>query len=110
VTNKLYKNKFLKKERIFKNMNKKDLVKAIAEKVGMTQKDVALVVDALPEVIKEGVVAGEKVALSGFLTFTKKHVEAKTGTTKLGGVEKEWSTPAKDEVAVKISKIYKAID
>ena len=44
-----------------------------------------------------------------FLTFDKKHVDAKSGVTKLGGVEKPWTTPAKDEISVKISKSYKAI-
>lgn len=91
-------------------MNKTEIVREIANKIeGASQKDVALILDTFQEVVKETVVTGEDVKLAGFLTFSKKHVPAKSGTTKLGGVEKAWTTEAKDEVSVKISKAYKAI-
>ena len=90
-------------------MNKTQLVKELAERTNLTQKDISTVLDAFQSVVKDTVVNGNKVSLTGFLTFDKKHVEAKTGVTKLGGVEKPWSTPAKDEISVKISKSYKAI-
>ena len=90
-------------------MNKTELVREIANKTQMTQKDVAAVIDVLPEVIKEAVIGGEKVAIAGFLTFDKKHVQAKSGVSRIGGVEKPWTTPEKDEVKVTLSKAYKAI-
>ena len=90
-------------------MNKTELVKEISNQTTLSQKDVAIVIDAFQSVVKDTVANGDKVSLTGFLTFDKKHVEAKTGVTKLGGVEKPWSTPAKDEISVKISKSYKAI-
>ena len=90
-------------------MNKTELVKEIANQTTLTQKDITTVLDAFQSVVKDTVVNGDKVALTGFLTFDKKHVPAKSGITKLGGVEKPWSTPAKDEISVKISKSYKAI-
>ena len=90
-------------------MNKTELVKEIANQTTLTQKDITTVLDAFQSVVKDTVANGDKVSLTGFLTFDKKHVEAKTGVTKLGGVEKPWSTPAKDEISVKISKSYKAI-
>ena len=90
-------------------MNKTELVKEIANQTTLTQKDITTVLDAFQSVVKDTVANGDKVSLKGFLTFDKKHVEAKTGVTKLGGVEKPWSTPAKDEISVKISKSYKAI-
>ena len=90
-------------------MNKTQLVKELAERTNLTQKDISTVLDAFQSVVKDTVVNGDKVALTGFLTFDKKHVDAKSGVTKLGGVEKPWSTPAKDEISVKISKSYKAI-
>lgn len=94
---------------IIENMNKTELVKEISNQTTLSQKDVAIVIDAFQSVVKDTVANGDKVLLTGFLTFDKKHVEAKTGVTKLGGVEKPWSTPAKDEISVKISKSYKAI-
>ena len=91
-------------------MNKTQLVKEITSKVeGATQKDVALILDTFAEVVKDTVVNGDDVKLTGFLTFSKKHVPAKSGVSKIGGVEKPWATEEKDEVSVKISKAYKAI-
>lgn len=90
-------------------MNKTELVKEIANQTTLTQKDVATVIDTFQSVVKNTVTNGDRVALTGFLTFDKKHVDAKSGVTRLGGVEKPWTTPAKDEVSVKISKSYKAI-
>ena len=90
-------------------MNKTELIKEIANQTTLTQKDITTVLDAFQSVVKDTVTNGDKVALTGFLTFDKKHVDAKSGVTKLGGVEKPWSTPAKDEISVKISKSYKAI-
>ena len=90
-------------------MNKTQLVKELAERTNLTQKDISTVLDAFQSVVKDTVANGDKVSLTGFLTFDKKHVDAKSGVTKLGGVEKPWSTPAKDEISVKISKSYKAI-
>ena len=90
-------------------MNKTELVKEIANQTTLTQKDITTVLDAFQSVVKDTVANGDKVSLTGFLTFDKKHVDAKSGVTKLGGVEKPWSTPAKDEISVKISKSYKAI-
>ena len=92
-------------------MNKTQLVKEIANRInGASQKDVAIVIDTFQEVIKETVVAGDKVALTGFLTFDKKHVPAKSGVVQLGDKKGQtWETPEKDEVKVTISKTYKAI-
>ena len=60
--------------------------------------------------VKDTVANGDKVSLTGFLTFDKKHVEAKTGVIQLGDKKGQtWNTPAKDEISVKISKSYKAI-
>ena len=95
---------------IIENMNKTELVKEISNQTTLSQKDVAIVIDAFQNVVKDTVVNGDKVALTGFLTFDKKHVEAKTGVIQLGEKKgQKWNTPAKDEISVKISKSYKAI-
>ena len=91
-------------------MNKTELVKEIANQTTLSQKDVATVIDAFQNIVKDTVVNGDKVALTGFLTFDKKHVDAKTGVIQLGEKKGQtWTTPAKDEISVKISKSYKAI-
>ena len=91
-------------------MNKTELVKEISNQSTLSQKDVATVIDAFQNIVKNAVVSGDKVALTGFLTFNKKHVDAKTGVIQLGEKKGQtWTTPAKDEISVKISKSYKAI-
>ena len=91
-------------------MNKTQLVKELAERTNLTQKDISTVLDAFQSVVKDNVANGDKVSLTGFLTFDKKHVEAKTGVIQLGEKKGQtWTTPAKDEISVKISKSYKAI-
>lgn len=92
-------------------MNKTELVREIANRIeGATQRDIACVIDTFAEVVKETVVAGDKVALTGFLTFDKKHVPAKSGIVQLGDKKGQtWETPEKDEVKVSLSKTYKAI-
>lgn len=91
-------------------MNKTQLVKELAERTSLTQKDISTVLDTFQEVVKDTVANGDKVSLTGFLTFSKKHVDAKTGVIQLGEKKGQtWTTPAKDEISVKISKSYKAI-
>ena len=91
-------------------MNKTQLVKELAERTNLTQKDISTVLDAFQSVVKDTVTNGDKVSLTGFLLFDKKHVEAKTGVIQLGEKKGQtWTTPAKDEISVKISKSYKAI-
>ena len=60
-------------------MNKTELIAAVAEKVGMTKKDAERVINATVETITEKMVAGEKVAMSGFGIFEVKAREARVG-------------------------------
>ena len=60
-------------------MNKGELIKAIAEKAGFTQKDAAAAYDAFLCSLTEALKAGEKVQLVGFGNFEVKDVPAKTG-------------------------------
>lgn len=53
-------------------MNKLELTKSVATKVGLTQKDAAVAVDAVIESIKEGMVEDGKVQIVGFGTFEVK--------------------------------------
>ena len=94
-----------------KKMNKTQLVKEIAGRIeGVSQKDVALILDTFQEVVRDTVIAGDVVKMTGFLTFAKKHIPAKSGVVQLGDKKGQtWETPEKDEISVKISKSYKTI-
>lgn len=60
-------------------MNKGELIKAIAEKAGFSNKDAAIAYDAFIATVTEALKAGEKVQLVGFGSFEVKEVAAKTG-------------------------------
>ncbi len=50
-------------------MNKSELVKALAEKAEITQKDAAKALDSLVETIQGALAAGDKVQIIGFGSF-----------------------------------------
>ena len=60
-------------------MNKSELVTKVAEKSGLTKKDVNKVVDSFMETVEETLLQGEKVVLVGFGTFEVKTRKARSG-------------------------------
>lgn len=59
-------------------MNKQEMLKAVAEKSGMTIKDTGAFYEAFVETISETLKSGDKVALVGFGTFAAKKRAART--------------------------------
>ncbi|NLC72997.1 MAG: HU family DNA-binding protein [Ruminococcaceae bacterium] len=60
-------------------MNKADLITVVAEKTGLSKKDVKCVIDATFDSITEELVSGEKVSLVGFGNFDVKERAARIG-------------------------------
>ena len=60
-------------------MNKNELVRAIANKAGITIKDADIALDAVIGAITDGLNNGEKVQISGFGTFELKVKPAREG-------------------------------
>ena len=60
-------------------MNKNELVRAIANKAGITLKDAALALDGVIGAITDGLNDGEKIQISGFGTFELKVKPAREG-------------------------------
>ena len=87
-------------------MNKTELIKAISDKAGITQKDIAVVYDAALEVLTETLLAGEKVALVGFGTMEVKKVAAKTGINPK--TKQAVTIPACNKPVFKFGDSYKA--
>ena len=50
-------------------MNRIELTRAIAQRAGLEEKQAAAALEALTAAIREGLDAGEKIALTGFGTF-----------------------------------------
>ena len=60
-------------------MNKSELIAAVAQRAGVTNKDAERVVNATFETIAAQLTAGEKVQLAGFGGFEVKTREARVG-------------------------------
>ena len=86
-------------------MNKGELIKAMAEKAGFTNKDAAIAYDAFIATVTEALKAGEKVNLVGFGSFEVKNVAAKTGINPQTKAPVE--IPACKKPVMKFGKAYK---
>ena len=91
-------------------MTKTEMIGAIANKIeGATKKDIGVVIDALTDVIKEAVLAGDTVTIPEICKISSKTVKERSGVTKLGNVEKAWTKPAHKEACIKTLKSFKNI-
>lgn len=86
-------------------MNKGELIKAIAEKAGFTNKDAAAAYEAFVDVVTEALKAGEKVQLVGFGTIEVKEVAAKVGINPQ--TKEKVSIAACKKPVMKFGKAYK---
>jgi len=68
-------------------MNKTELVKAVAERAELTQKDAAEVLDALFDTITQTLAKEEKIQLIGFGTFEVRDRAARKGRNPQTGEE-----------------------
>lgn len=88
-------------------MNKGELIKAMAEKAGFTNKDAAIAYEALVDSITEALKNGEKVQLVGFGTIEVKEVAAKEGINPQ--TKEKVAIPACKKPVMKFGKAYKEL-
>ena len=90
-------------------MTKTDLVNYIAEEANLTKADATRALDAFMSGVAKGLKEDEKVALTGFCTFTAKQKAAKKGRNPRTG--EEVTIPARVAVTVKVgSKLKDALN
>lgn len=82
-----------------KNMNKSELIAAMALKAGLTKVQAKNALEALMDTSKEALKKGEKIALIGFGTFSVLDRKARTGHNPRTG--KSIKIPAKKIVKFK---------
>ena len=87
-------------------MNKGELIKAMAEKAGLLQKDAAAAYDAFVASVTEALKAGEKVQLVGFGTFEVRARNERKGRDPR--TKEEIVIPASKVPAFKVGKAFKA--
>ncbi|OGI00636.1 MAG: DNA-binding protein [Candidatus Melainabacteria bacterium GWF2_37_15] len=88
-------------------MNKEELVKEIAKKTRMPQKQVAEVISLMIDSIEKSVAKGKRVTLVGFGTFEARKRAARTGRNPQTGAEIK--IPAKTVPAFSAGKKFKEI-
>lgn len=88
-------------------MNKEDLVKEVAKKTKLAQKEVAEVLNATIESITKTVSKGKKVTLVGFGSFEGRKRAARMGRNPQTG--KELKIPAKTVPAFTAGKKFKEL-
>ena len=88
-------------------MNKTELIAAVAEKAGLTKKDVEKAVAALLETVKGEVAKKGKVQLIGFGTFEARTRNARTG--KNPRTNEPIKIPAATVPASKLVKLSKTL-
>ncbi len=86
-------------------MNKAELVKSLAEKAGVTQKEAGKVLDAAVASIQEALAGGDKVQIIGFGTFEVRNRRARKVISPATGEEIE--VPATRVPAFKPGKSLK---
>ncbi len=88
-------------------MNKEELVKEVAKKTRMPQKQVAEIISLMIESIEKSVAKGKRVTLVGFGTFEARKRAARTGRNPQTGAEIK--IPAKTVPAFSAGKKFKEI-
>lgn len=88
-------------------MNKGELIKAMAEKAGFTNKDAAIAYEAFVETVTEALKNGDKVQLVGFGSIEVKDVPAKTGINPQ--TKETVAIPACKKPVMKFGKAYKEL-
>ncbi|MEY3051091.1 MAG: hypothetical protein RLY31_876 [Bacteroidota bacterium] len=83
-------------------MNKGDLINKVAEGAGMKKAEATAAVDGVLNAIRESLVAGEKVTLVGFGTFSVSKKEERQGRNPQTGAT--ITIPAKSSVKFKAGK------
>jgi len=68
-------------------VNKSELISAIAAKTESTQKDAGDFLAAFEEIVVANVAKGEKIALSGFVSFERVERKARTARNPQTGAE-----------------------
>jgi len=88
-------------------MNKSELIKAMAEKAGFTNKDATAAYEAFVATVTDALKAGDKVQLVGFGTFEVKEISAKTGINPQ--TKEKVAIPACKKPVMKFGKAYKEL-
>ncbi len=86
-------------------MTKASMVGSIHESIGLTKKDISMIVDDVFDKMREDILKGENVKISGFGNFEVKKRGKRIGRNPKTGVETE--IPPRTVVVFRPSQIFK---
>lgn len=86
-------------------MTKADIVAAIQAQLGLPRRAAAAVVDDLIEILKDTLVAGDQVKISGFGTFSVRTKKARQGRNPRTG--EAVTIPARKALSFKPSQVLR---
>jgi DNA-binding protein HU-beta len=86
-------------------MKKQEYVDTVANKAGITKKDILLVLDAMLETLQECLVKKDSVSFVGFGTFSTSPRAARTA--RVPGTDRIVDVPATTAVKFKAGKVLK---
>ena len=81
-------------------MNKAELVAAMAEQAGVSQKDAGACLDAMMSTIESEVSSGGEVAITGYLKFERANTSARVARNPQTGAEIEVPAGTRTKVTV----------
>lgn len=86
-------------------MTKIDIIQDVYEKLGIPKKDSAKIVESVFELMKESLVNGEKIKISGFGNFVVKEKKSRRGRNPQTG--EEISISARKVLTFKSSQVLR---
>ena len=89
-------------------MNKAQLIEAVAGKLEVSKAEAGRTVGVVIDTLIEGVVSGE-VVIPGIGKLEVVDTAARSGISRLQGVEKAWSKPAGRTIKLRLSKAGKEL-
>lgn len=88
-------------------INKKEFIALVAERNNTTKVEATKIVEAFLDGLEAACEQGTGVNFVGLMKAEIVDIPERHGVTKLGGEEKEWTTPAHKEVKLKAGKTLK---
>jgi nucleoid DNA-binding protein len=90
-------------------MNKAELTSAVATKLEVSKTEAGHLIETVIGEIITGAIATGECVVPGLGKLEVKETSARSGVSKMGGVEKAWTKPAGKKLALKLSKEGKSV-
>lgn len=92
-------------------MNRTNFIKKIKENsdVHTALKDIDKILSGIEITIKNAVLEDDVVTIPEICKISSKDIKAKSGISRIGGIEKSWTKPSHKEGSIKILPSFKKI-